>query len=246
MVVNGKEITLPELNFALNSTNIPENVDKTAARSQILQQLIDRRLLAEQARQDGIDKTPEYLNRQIRAEEDLLISMLAARRLNTAQLPSDRETDAFIASHPGIFANRGVWIVDQIQYLTPSDKGILGEIQGTKSLDQLIAVLQKHSIKFERQKNGLDTASVSPVIYKQIQNVPPGEPFILPVGDRSVASAILGKEARPLSGSAARPAAVALMRKSQTTKSLEDLTKALRSSAKIDYKSGYAPKKANP
>ena len=112
-VVNGKEITLPQLNFALDQAKAPENADKNAVRSQVLQQLVDRQLLVEQARSEGIDKTPEYLNRQRQADDQLLITMLAARRLNTAQLPSDREVDAFIAGHPGMFANRETWSLDR-------------------------------------------------------------------------------------------------------------------------------------
>src|SRR5689334_24360697 len=74
-VVNGDEITVPDLNFALNQAKVPEGADKKLARSQLLQQLVDRRLLAQQARQEGIDKTAEYLNARRRADEDLLISM---------------------------------------------------------------------------------------------------------------------------------------------------------------------------
>src|SRR5437763_8427667 len=73
-VVNGQEITVPELNFALGQAKIPESADKNAVRSQILQQLVDRQLLADQAKSEGIDKSPEYLNRQRQADEQLLIS----------------------------------------------------------------------------------------------------------------------------------------------------------------------------
>ena len=52
-VVNGEEITVPDLNFALTMTKAPEGADEKDVRSQVLQQLIDRRLLAEQARKDA-------------------------------------------------------------------------------------------------------------------------------------------------------------------------------------------------
>lgn len=240
-VVNGEEITLPELNFALSQAKVPEKADKKAIQSQLLQQLVDRRLLVEQARSEGIDKSPDYLNRQRQAEDQLLITMLAARRLNTAQLPSDREVQAYIASHPGIFANRETWNLDQVQYLTPKDPSILAEIQKTHSIDQIIAVLQSHKIEGHRQKNRLDTAIVPADLYSKLGTLPPGEPFVIPVGDRSVASAVASKEPNPLAGDQAKPAAVALMRKQQTAKSLEGLLKSLRNSAKIEYQPGFAP-----
>jgi peptidyl-prolyl cis-trans isomerase C len=243
-VVNGQEITLPELNFALSQAKVPDNADKTAVRSQLLQQLVDRKLLVEQARSEGIDKTPDFLNRQRQAEDQLLLTMLAARRLNTAQLPSDREVDAFVASHPGVFANRETWDLDQVQYLTPKDPGIAAEIQKTKTIDQIIAVLQNHKIEFKRQKNRLDTAIVPPDLYGKLAALPQGEPFVVPVGDRSVASAVVGREPNPLTGDQAKPAAVALMRKQQTATALQGLLKSLRNSAKIEYQPGYAPKKS--
>ena len=173
-VVNGQEITLPELNFALSQAKVPDGADKNAVRSQLLQQLVDRKLLVEQARSEGIDKTPEFLNRERQAEDQLLLTMLAARRLNTTQLPSDREVNAFIASHPGMFANRETWDLDQVQYLTPKDPGIAAEIQKTKTIDQIIAVLQSHKIEFKRQKNRLDTAIVPPDLYSKLSALQPG------------------------------------------------------------------------
>jgi EpsD family peptidyl-prolyl cis-trans isomerase len=240
-VVNGKEITLPQLNFALDQTKAPENADKNAVRSQVLQQLVDRQLLVEQARSEGIDKSPEYLNRQRQADDQLLISMLAARRLNTAQLPSDRDVDAFITSHPGMFANRETWSLDQVQFPASSDAYVKAEIQKTKTMDQLIAVLQAHKITFTRQKNRLDTAIIPPELYTGLAKLAPGEPFVVPVGNRSVASVVTGKEPNPLTGDQAKPAAVAMMRKQQTAKSIADLLKSLRSSAKVEYQPGYAP-----
>jgi EpsD family peptidyl-prolyl cis-trans isomerase len=243
-VVNGKEITVPELNFALSEARTAEGADKNAVRSQVLQQLIDRRLLAEQARSEGIDKTPEFLNRQRQAEEQLLITMLAARRMNTAQLPSDREVQDFIAGHPGMFANRETWNLDQVQFMTPKDPAIIAEIEKTHGIDDIIGVLTAHKIEFKRQKNRLDTAIVPAQLYAKLATLPAGEPFMVPVGDHSVASAVVSREPNPLTGDQAKPVAVALMRKQQTAKSLEGLVKSLRNSAKIEYQPGFAPKKS--
>jgi EpsD family peptidyl-prolyl cis-trans isomerase len=240
-VVNGNEITVPDLNFALDLARIPDGADKNKARQQVLQQLVDRRLLAEQARKEGIDKTPEYLNRVRRADEDLLISMLADRRLNTAQLPSEREIQTYIAGHPEIFANRETWDLDQVQYPTITDAAIKTELRATKSMDQLIGVLQKHNINFSRQKNRLDTAVVPPEIYTKLSGLPAGEPFSIPVGSRTVSNAIVGREPHPILGDQAKPVAVQAIRKTQTAKSLQSLLKSLRDSAKIEYQSGYAP-----
>ena len=240
-VVNGEEVTAPDLNFALQMAKVPEGADKTKARNAVLEQLVDRRLLAEQARKEGIDKSPEYLNRLRRGEEDLLISMLADRRLNTAQLPADREIQNYMTTHPGMFANREMWQLDQVQFATPADAALRKQLDTAPTLDQLVSMLQERKLPFARQKNQLDTASVPQELYSKLVTIPTGKPFIITGGPRSVANVIVGREPRPIAGDKAKPAAVQAIRKTQTKKSLEGLLKSLRSSAKIEYQPGYAP-----
>lgn len=240
-VVNGDEITVPDLNFALNQAKVPEGADKKLARSQLLQQLVDRRLLAQQARQEGIDKTAEYLNARRRADEDLLISMLANRRLKTAQLPSDREIDNFIATHPETFANHETWSLSQVAYQTPTDNAVKAEIIAAKTIDQLLTVLKTHNIPYQQQDNKLDTAVIPPELYSRLKAIQPGEPFAISAGSRTIASVITAREPHPLTGDQAKPVAVDAMRKAQTATALEGLLKSLRSSGKIEYQAGYGP-----
>jgi EpsD family peptidyl-prolyl cis-trans isomerase len=240
-VVNGEEITVPDLNFALDLAKIPEGTDKDKARAQVLQQLVDRRLLAEQAQKEGIDKTPDFLNRERRAKEDLLISMLADRRLKTTQLPSDREIQNYIATHPEAFANRETWELDQVVFANPTNANLKSQIEGAHSIDQLITVLQNNKVAYQRQKNRLDTAVIPPEMFGKLNSVPAGEPFALSNGKQMVASAVTGREPHPLTGDDAKPVAADAIRKTETAKGLETMLKSLRSSAKIEYQPGYGP-----
>lgn len=240
-IVNGEEITLSELNFELGLANAPAGADKAAVRAQVLQQMIDRRLLADQAKKEGVETTPEYVSRKRRSEDDLLISMLSAQRYKTVAPPSARDTDAYIASHPAMFANRQLWDLDQIQYQPPSDPAIQAEINKTRDFAGLLAVLQKNNITVARQKNRLDTAVVPAELFQKISALPAGEPFIVRVGDRAIASAIVGREPKPLVGDQARPIAAEVMRKEQSTKDMANRVSSLRKEAKIEYQKGFAP-----
>lgn len=242
-VVNGQEITISELNFELGLANVPPGSDKGAARSQVLQSMIDRRLIAAQARQEGIDTTPDFINRKLRGEEDLLISMLSARRLKAALVPSSRETDAYIASHPATFASRQFWDLMQIQYQSPKDAAIQSEINATHAFTDLVAILQKHGIAVAQQKNRLDTAVVPAELFQKISSLPEGEPFIVRVGDRAIASVIVSREMKPIVGDQARPIAADALRREQSAKDMANRVHGLRKAAKIEYKPGFAPHK---
>jgi peptidyl-prolyl cis-trans isomerase C len=242
-VVNGEEITAAELNAELGSAKIPEGADKNQVRARLLQTMIDRRLLAQQAKTDGLDKTPEYLNRQRKMTEDVLISMLAARQIDTAQLPANSEIERFQASHPWMFAQREQWNLEQLRFALPANAAVKAKLDQAKSLDELSKALTDSGITFNRQKNRLDTAVIPQNIYGQLATLRAGEPFIIPVGGQAVASVIVSREPTPLIGEQAKPIAVAAMRREQASKLMQNRLSALRQTAKIEYKEGYAPPK---
>lgn len=240
-IVNGEEVTAAELNAELAGANLPPGVSKEDARARVLQTMIDRRLLAQQAEKDGIDKSPEFLNRQRRATEDLLIKMLASRQIETAQLPSAQEVERFEASRPQMFAKREQWNLEQLRFATPADPAIKAKIAAAKTLDELASVLSSAGVTFTRQKNRLDTGVIPNDLYGRLTTMKPGEPFVIPVGNMMVASVVTSREPAVLAGETARPIAVAAIRREQASKFMKDRLQALRQSAKIEYKQGYAP-----
>ena len=54
-VVNGEEITASELNDALTSDNVAAGANTKELRAAELQKLIDRKLMVQRARSDGLD-----------------------------------------------------------------------------------------------------------------------------------------------------------------------------------------------
>lgn len=239
-LVNDEEITASELNAELANANVPDSADKKAITNRILQGLIDRRLLAEQARKDGIDRSPDFIARQRRMNEELLIGMLANRSADTSKLPTEAEIAAFQAKQPQAFANREIWRLEQVQYDTPRDKAVMDRIATTKTLGELTAVLTAARIPFQRANNQLITSSIPTELYPQLARLGPGEPFIVPAGAKSVASAIVARQPAALEGQLARTEAVNAMRRQNSTTVLQQRLKDLRSSAKIEYKEGFA------
>lgn len=242
-IVNGEEITAAELNAEIASANLPPGIDKDAARSSVLQAMIDRRLLVQKARADGIDKSPEYLNRQRRQTEDLLIGMVASRQVNSTELPSLEQITAYQSSHPGKFAKREFWTLQQLHYPTPSDREVVAQITASDSMEEVEAALKAHGIPPTRSTSRLDTASLTSEIFQRIADLPPGEPFFFPVGNRTVASVIASRSAAALQGDEARPVAVAAIRRQEGSTLMEQRLKELRDTATITYQEGFAPAK---
>src|SRR4249919_4040862 len=112
-IVNNEEITAGDLNSELTSNSNLAGTDTKQARVAVLQKLINRKLLVQQAKSDGLDKSPEFLNQQRRTTDDLLINMLLSKKVNTSQVPTPDEIAKFEASRPEIFSTREIWSLAQ-------------------------------------------------------------------------------------------------------------------------------------
>ena len=242
-VVNQEEITAAELNDALSSDPSLGGATTKEARATALQKLIDRKLLVQQARADGLDKSPEFVNQQRRMTDEILMNMLLSKRLNTSQVPSADEISRYQASRPEMFANREIWTLQQIQYPLQKDATLNAALSKAQSLDEVAQLLTSKGVKFTRESRKLDTAVFPHAIYSQLTPLKEGEPFIAPGADRAVASVITAREPAPLTGDQARTVAVNAMRRDQVETIVRDRVKGLRSSAKIQYQPGFEPAK---
>lgn len=243
-VVNNEEITSAELNAELASDPNGAVGDPKQVKNLALQRLIDRKLLVEQAKTDGLDKSPEYLNQIRRATDELLINLLVSKKMNANQLPTADEISRFEASHPEIFASREVWTLSQLVYPLPKDQAIIAKLSAAKSLDEIAQVLTASGIQFQRGTRKLDTAVFPHNIYEQIAKLKPGEPFIAPGPDKAVANVIAAREPAATPPDQARPIALNAMKREQMGQMVQDRVKNLRTAAKIQYQPGYgAPAK---
>lgn len=243
-VVNGEEITIGELNSELASANVPASADKKKVMPQLLQQIIDRRLLAQRASEQGIDKSPDFLNQERRLREGLLLSLASKRQADSIKIPDQRAIDAFIAANPSMFRDRSILLLDQLQFQPPVDDSQVARLRNDHSIEALAASLTALGLPFVRTDAKLDTATVPSAVMKQIEALPAGEPFIVPINGKMYASVIKGRQPANATVEENRRIAADAIRRQSLETSYASQLKQLRSGAKIEYQDGYAPTKA--
>ncbi len=242
-VVNGEEISMQELNAELQGVRVPDSADRKALRREILERLIDRKLIVQRAREQGIDKTPEYISQQRRLDENLLVSMLGQRVAQTVPQPDGRDVSQYIADNPTMFAQRQRLLLDQVQFEAPKDINRLMDLRNAHSLEDMVVGLQKLGVAFTRGKGVIDTGRLDPQLMQKIDQLPAGEPFVLPSNGQFVASVIIGREAIATPNDIARQAAAeAVRRRALIQESKAQIARA-RTDAKIDYQPGFEPEK---
>lgn len=239
--VDGDEVTLTELNTELGNVKVPENADKKLVQRQLLQRVVERKLLANAARKDGLDQTPEFIVRRQQLEDALLVQLLSQKVARGIKAPSPGDIDKFMTSNPSMFANRTVYAVDQIRFETPSRDEYMKQLAVAKTMPEVVAALDRLSIKYQRGNVQVDSAQVPPQLLAQIQKVPAGEPFVIPAGNMVTVSLITGTTAAPLAGEQVRPLATNAVKNMELTKALQARLKSEQAQAKIEYQPGFSP-----
>ncbi|MBP8230873.1 MAG: SurA N-terminal domain-containing protein [Rhizorhabdus sp.] len=243
-IVNGEEISMQELNAELQGARIPDNADRAKIRKEVLQRLIDRKLIVQKAREQGLDKTPEFVAQQRRLEENLLVSLLGQKIAATVPMPDDRDITQYIADNPSQFSGRQRLLLDQIQFAAPKDPKQLLMLRDAHSLDDVAAGVQKLGLAMSRGKGVIDTGRLDPQMVKIIDKLPPGEPFVLPSNGQYVASVIVGRDSTPTPGNVARLAAAEVVRRKALVAESKAQVARARTGAEIQYQPGYEPDKS--
>jgi peptidyl-prolyl cis-trans isomerase C len=240
-IVNDEEVTLQEINNELGQAQVPEGADKERLQQAALQRIVERRLLAQAAREDGIDQTSEYLIRRRQLEDALLVQLLGQRLGRTTSVPSTAAVDAYMRENPAVFAQRSVLNIDRIQFPLPADPNRLRELEKDRTLDAVAASLQRMGIQFTRGNAQMDSAALGQERLNRIRALPAGEPFVIPEGGLVTVAVITGETARPVEADRARPAAVQMMRNRSLAEAMRARLESEKAKAEIEYQPGFAP-----
>ena len=240
-VVNGEEITQQELNAEIAELPAPPVGDKEAIRRQILQQIIDRRLMAQVAKEDGLDRDPMYVIRERRLKEELLVQMYGVKTADTVRVPDASSVKKYLADNPGKFSQRTAYLVDQISFDFPSDAKILKALEADKSLADVEETLKSFRIDYSKGANSMDSGNIPTPVLNQILSLPAGEPFIIPMQGKVVVSVITGRQPVPTTEQQASPMAAQTMRAESIGKVLRTRLDEAKAKANISYQDGLAP-----
>ena len=241
--VNGKEVTVHELNAELMGVNLPQGERRKQVEQAALQSVVGRTILADIARERGIDKSPSYLMQQRRANENLLVQMLRADIASKLPPPTREDATAYMNRNPDLFAQRKIYSLDQIQFEMPEDMSAIRRLEPLKTMEQVEQQLIQDRIQYRRGSGRLDTVGTNPEMIRQIARLPDGEIFIVPQRGSVVASRITGVQVVPFEGEEAVNYAMNLLQNDRMRQATERELKAKVEEARktIKYQKGYEP-----
>jgi len=229
--VNGDEITVHQLNAELAHVDAP-NVTK----KEVLDGLIARQLLIDQAEKDKLDRDPRVLQAIERSRAQILAQAYLQTKMSNLPKPTEIEVEDFYNKNPQLFAQRKQFdtrelIIDTAD-LSPD---LVKEMNQAHTLDEVRAWLQAHDIKFVPVDTTHTSGDLPPEVVKAVSKMTPGSLFTIKQGDKSQLIALEETRDVPLTLDAARPKIKEFLMLQESKKAADDEIKRLRASADIQY-----------
>jgi EpsD family peptidyl-prolyl cis-trans isomerase len=242
--VGNDEVTVQEIQAELAGYNAPDAKARKAAEQQALQSIVQRKLIAKAAVKAGIDKSPAFAIQKSRVEDVLLVQSWQKSLIDAVPEPGPEQIRQYIGQHPELFANRKIYVVDQLQMPAFNDPKMAAELKPLNTLDDIANLLQSKNIRFERAHGVLDTLQLGSGFAAQIEKLPPDEIFVLPMNNSMVANKVIETRVSPVPDADAQKIAARSIKAQQGQDSVRRMFGSVVTNhpgTKVVYNPAYAP-----
>ena len=240
--VNGTELTVHQINYALQ--RIP-NLDKDQSRAaslQVVRNLVDQELLVQKAVEDKLDRDPTVVQSLDAARRQILAEAYMSRKLGTPAAPSDAEVSDYFNKHPELFSNRKVYRLQEISIKAPKDKqdAIRAQLSASKTLNDFGAWLKAENLP-AKAAQGVKPAEQLPMeILPRLAQMSDGQAMVVNSPDGLLVIVMAGSQAQPVTMEQAKPAITRLLQTQTRQKAAKAELDALKGAAKIEYVGEFA------
>lgn len=240
--VDGQEITANELRMELGGAKAGTPEAQKELERRALQSIINRKLLAKAAADQKLDQAPEFAMQKAKADELVAISALERKLSAAVPQPSKQEAERFVSDHPDSFAQRKLFVVDQV--VAPGvPQAVLREMQPLKTLDQVEQLLTQRGVPHQRAVGAIDGATSDPEMVKKIAALPPGEVFVVPNQGGVLINQVREARTDPFTGDRAVAIAQQMLRQRKTGEMVRNQMQqiALQGASTVKYNADYGP-----
>ncbi|TJZ67997.1 EpsD family peptidyl-prolyl cis-trans isomerase [Chitiniphilus eburneus] len=239
--VNGKEITVHQLNFVLARQPQPVTDE---AKQKLVEQLVDQELLVQKAEELKLDRDPQVLQALEQSRRQLLAQAAAERVIGKPTEPTADARSKFYNENPALFSERRVY--DFASFSVPaaaaSDKALLASLQNVHTAAETEAALKAASVDYKAGRTRRAAEQLPMPLLARVATMQVGDIVNLPDGNgRAVLLQLEESRPAPVSEADAAPAITAYLRNGETEREARTKLADLRGKAQVEYVNGFAP-----
>lgn len=233
--VNGEEITVLQLNEELQRANVPA-AQQEAATKQLLESLIDRQLLQNEAVKDKVDRDPKVVQAVERAKALIVAQAYMQKRIGNIAKPTAAEVEDYFKKNPLYFSQRKQFDMRELIIATSDMNDELKKaMDSAKSLEDVAAWLDANKVKYGRTQLSRSSTDLAPELSTKLLSMPKGQLFIIREGDRTLLISLVDIKDSPITLAQVTPQVEQFLFNKKNKDAADAEIKRLRASAKIEY-----------
>lgn len=235
--VNGTELTVHQVNYALQRIPNLDPAQSKAASVQVLKNLVDQELLVQKAEADKLDRDPNVVQALDAARRQILAEAWMSRKLGTPVEPTDAEITGYYDQHPELFSQRKIYRLQEISIKAPKDKveAIRSQLAASRNLNEFAEWLKAQDLP-AKAAQGVKPAEQLPMeMLPRLAQMPDGQAMVVNSPDGLLVVVLADSQLQPATLEQAKPAIARALQQQARQKAAKTELDALKATAKIDY-----------
>ncbi|MFZ5820055.1 MAG: EpsD family peptidyl-prolyl cis-trans isomerase, partial [Chloroflexota bacterium] len=240
--VNGTELTVHQVNFALQRIPNLNPEQSKAASLQVARNLVDQELAVQQALADKLDRDATVMQALDAARRQILAEAWMNRKVGAPAEPTDAEVQEYFKAHPELFAERKLYRLQEVSIKVPEDQreAVRAQLAASKSLNEFGEWLKAKNYE-AKAAQGVKPAEQLPLaMLPQLSRMSKGQATVVNTPDGLLVVIVADTQAQPVTLEQAKPAIVRLLQTQARQKAIQAQVDALKSAAKIEYLGEFA------
>lgn len=232
--VNGDEITVHQINSEMQRLQVPVANPQLVAKK-MLESLIDRQLLVQEAIKLNLDRTPEVVQLVDAARAQIYAQAYLARKVSALGAATDKDVQQFMAEHPEVFSRRKVFTTADIIFANDPAKINTEKLQTlVNNAEELKTWLNSHQVHFEIAEETIPTEALPKEAVSLADQIKVGDLLFMHDDIKVVARSVASIAEVPLTEQQAHDMANKAVNERKRQQLILDELQRLKKLAKID------------
>ena len=240
--VNGTELTVHQVNFALQRIPNLNPEQSKAASLQVVRNLVDQELAVQQALADKLDRDPTVVQAIDAARRQILAESWMSRKVGAPAEPGDAEVLEYFNAHPELFAERKLYRLQEVAIKVPEDQreAVRARLAASKNLDEFGAWLKAENLEVKAVQGVKPAEQLPLALLPQLAKMPKGQATVVNTPDGLLVVIVADTQTQPVTLEQAKPAIVRMLQTQARQKAIQAEVDALKAAAKIEYLGEFA------
>lgn len=245
--VNKAEVSVQEIDFALQQQRGLRPEQAEAAGRQILERLIDQELSSQKAVDLKLDRDPLVMLQLQAAKREILSRAYLQKAGEAAAKPTPEEMASYYEANPALFKERRIYSLQEITLEAAPDQiaSLRAQLERARSIGDFIEYLKANGIRFSANQAVRAAEQLPLASLDSIATLKDGQAILSPTPSGAQVIVLAGSRSEPVTLEQARPAIEQYLLNSRRRDIIASDIKALRGAASIEYVGKYAESAAS-